>query len=167
MNDARIARARLEGNVKGQRWLEAVHTLADRVRRRAARGVGECAESQSHSSITTHQHANGRTKQKLYTSHTSHPLHYHARDVRHIPRSQTRIRVGTPRVNPGSEPVQPPRQTGVWTVADTQIQHIHTSTSPAIHRQSFHFDTEDTGPAYIHTRPETYQVPGTGTYATI
>ena len=51
MNDARIARARLEGNVKGQRWLEAVHTLADRVRRRAARGVGECAESQSHSFI--------------------------------------------------------------------------------------------------------------------
>ena len=28
------------------------------------------------------------------------------------------------RVNPGSEPVQPPRQAGVWTVADTQTQHI-------------------------------------------
>ena len=107
MNDARIARARLEGNVKGQRWLEAVHTLADRVRRRAARGVGECAESQSHSSITTHQHAKGHTWHKTFT--------------------------------PRTEP----------------------------HRQSFHFDTEDTGPAYIHTRPETYQVPGTGTYATI
>ena len=92
MNDARIARARLEGNVKGQRWLEAVHTLADRVRRRAARGVGECVESQSHS-FTAHQDAH--------------------------------------------------------------------------HPDKFHFDTEDTGPAYIHTRPETYQVPGTGTYATI
>ena len=44
--------------------------------------------------------------------------------MRCIPRSQTRIRVATPRVNPGSEPVQPHRQTGVWTVADTQTQHI-------------------------------------------
>jgi len=45
MNDARIARARIEGNVKGQRWLEAVHTMAERVRRRAAHGVGECARA--------------------------------------------------------------------------------------------------------------------------
>ena len=71
MNDARIARARLEGNVKGQRWLEAVHTLADRVRRRAARGVGECAEPQSHS-FTTHQHAKGHTKHKTFTPRTHH-----------------------------------------------------------------------------------------------
>ena len=28
------------------------------------------------------------------------------------------------RVNPGSEPVQPPRLTGVWTVADTHTTHI-------------------------------------------
>ena len=55
----------------------------------------------------THQHANGHTKQKLHTSHTSHPLHSHARDVRRIPRSQTRIRVATPRVNPGSERLNP------------------------------------------------------------
>ena len=48
MNDARIARARIEGNVKGQRWLEAVHTMAERVRRRAAHGVGECAEVRRH-----------------------------------------------------------------------------------------------------------------------
>ena len=48
-------------------------------------------------------------EQDIHTSHTSHPLHSHARDVRRIPRSQTRIRVITPRVNPGSEPVQPPR----------------------------------------------------------
>ena len=48
MNDARIARARIEGNVKGQRWLEAVHTMAERVRRRAAHGVGECAEMRRH-----------------------------------------------------------------------------------------------------------------------
>ena len=71
MNDARIARARLEGNVKGQRWLEAVHTLADRVRRRAARGVGECAEPQCHS-FTTHQHAKGHTKHKTFTPRTHH-----------------------------------------------------------------------------------------------
>ena len=44
--------------------------------------------------------------------------------MRRIPRSQTRFRVATPRVNPGSEPVQPPRLAGVWTVADTQTQHI-------------------------------------------
>ena len=29
-----------------------------------------------------------------------------------------------PRVNPGSEPVQPPHLAGGWTVADTQTQHI-------------------------------------------
>jgi len=32
-----------------------------------------------------------------------------------------------PRVNPGSEPVQPPRLTGVWTVSDTHTQHIQES----------------------------------------
>ena len=65
--------------------------------------------------------------QDIHTSHTSHPLHSHAHDVRCIPRSQTRIRVAIPRVNPGSDPVQPPRQTVVWTVADTRTQHIHTT----------------------------------------
>ena len=75
-------------------------------------------------SVVPHQHANDHTKQKLHTSHTSHSLHSHARDVRRIPRSQTRFRVATPRVNPGSEPVQPPRQTGVWTVEDTQTQSV-------------------------------------------
>ena len=40
----------------------------------------------------------------IHTSHTSHSLHSHARDVRRIPRSQTRFRVAIPRVNPGSEP---------------------------------------------------------------
>ena len=42
--------------------------------------------------------------QAIHTSHTSHSLHSHARDVRRIPRSQTRFRVAIPRVNPGSEP---------------------------------------------------------------
>jgi len=54
MNDARIARARIEGNVKGQRWLEVVHTMAERVRRRAAHGVGECAEMRRHFIEYTH-----------------------------------------------------------------------------------------------------------------
>ena len=72
-------------------------------------------------SFTTHQQSvNQSVKQKLHTSHsTSHSLHSHARDVQRVPRSQTRIRVAKPRVNPGSEPVQPPRLAGVWTVADT------------------------------------------------
>jgi len=39
-----------------------------------------------------------------------------ARDMQRVPRSQTRFRVAIPRVNPGSEPVQPPRLAGVWTV---------------------------------------------------
>ena len=30
-----------------------------------------------------------------------------------------------PRVNPGSEPVQPPRLTGVWTVAGTHTDSSH------------------------------------------
>ena len=42
--------------------------------------------------------------------------------MQRVPRSQTRIRVAIPRVNPGSEPVQPPRLAGVWTVADTQTE---------------------------------------------
>ena len=77
-------------------------------------------------SFTTHQQSvNQSVKQKLHTSHsTSHSLHSHARDVQRVPRSQTRIRVAKPRVNPGSEPVQPPRLAGVWTVADTQTRHI-------------------------------------------
>ena len=79
--------------------------------------------------FSTHQHANGHTKQKLHTSHTSHPLHSFScsRRVTHTALTDTdqRFRVAIPRVNPGSEPeVQPPRQTGVWTVADTQTQHI-------------------------------------------
>ena len=32
--------------------------------------------------------------------------------------------VAIPRVNPGSEPVQPPRLTGVWTVADTHTDMV-------------------------------------------
>ena len=61
--------------------------------------------------IHTHQHAHMITpKQDIHTSHTSRSLHSHARDVQRIPRSQTRFRVATPGVNPGSvEPVQPPR----------------------------------------------------------
>ena len=39
--------------------------------------------------------------------------------MQRVPRSQTRIRVAIPRVNPGSEPVRPPRLAGMWTVADT------------------------------------------------
>jgi hypothetical protein len=35
------------------------------------------------------------------TSHTSHSLHSHAREMQRVPRSQTRIRVAIPRVNPG------------------------------------------------------------------
>jgi hypothetical protein len=38
------------------------------------------------------------------TSHTLHSLHSYARDMQRVPRSQTRIRVAIPRVNPGSEP---------------------------------------------------------------
>ena len=56
---------------------------------------------------------------KVNTSHTLHSLHSYARDMQRVPRTQTRFRVAIPRVNPGSEPVQPPRLTGVWTVADT------------------------------------------------
>ena len=41
--------------------------------------------------------------------------------MRCIPRSQTRIRVATPRVNPGSDPVQPPRQTGAFTHSHVQV----------------------------------------------
>ena len=41
------------------------------------------------------------------TSHTSQSLHSHARDMERVPRSQTRFRVAIPRVNPGSESVQP------------------------------------------------------------
>jgi hypothetical protein len=59
-------------------------------------------------SFTTHQHAQRKLKyvKGQNTSHTSHSLHSHARDMQRVPRSQTRIRVAIPRVNPGSEPVQ-------------------------------------------------------------
>ena len=71
-------------------------------------------------SFTTHQHVQTQLKYvKVNTSHTLHSLHSYARDMQRVPRSQTRFRVAIPRVNPGSEPVQPPRLTGVWTVADT------------------------------------------------
>ena len=71
-------------------------------------------------SFTTHQHVQRKLKDvKVNTSHTLHSLHSYARDMQRVPRSQTRIRVAIPRVNPGSEPVQPPRLAGVWTVADT------------------------------------------------
>ena len=79
------------------------------------------------------QHTNTQTIKpsksfKPRTHHTRFILMLATCDVyREIPRSQTRFRVATPRVNPGSErsePVQPPHQTGVWTVADTQTQHI-------------------------------------------
>ena len=79
------------------------------------------------SSFTTHHHAKGHTKQKHHTSHTSHPLHSNARRrVTHTALTdtdQSRHTPGQPD-NRRSEPVQPPRQTGVWTVADTQTQHI-------------------------------------------
>ena len=72
-------------------------------------------------SFTTHQHVQRKLTyvKGKNTSHTSHSLHSHAREMQRVPRSQTRIRVAIPRVNPGSEPVQPPRLAGVWTVADT------------------------------------------------
>ena len=65
-------------------------------------------------SFTSHQHAQTELKSvKGSTSHTSQPLHSHARDMQRVPRSQTRIRSrhtpapgSTPRV---AEPVQPPR----------------------------------------------------------
>ena len=60
------------------------------------------------SSFTTHQHAKGHTKHKTFTPRTHHTRFIQMlADVRRVPRSQTRIRVATPRVNPGSEPVQP------------------------------------------------------------
>ena len=37
-------------------------------------------------------------------------------NMQRVPRSQTRIRVAIPRVNPGSEPVQPPHLAGGWWV---------------------------------------------------
>ena len=44
-------------------------------------------------SFTTHQHAQTELKSvKGNTSHTSQPLHSHARDMQRVPRSQTRIR---------------------------------------------------------------------------
>jgi hypothetical protein len=120
------------------RWRRGAHPWP-RMRRGRWTDVGSEVRKKKMSvnSFTTHQHANSHTKQKLHTSHTSHPLHSHAHDVRCIPRSQTRIRVATPRVNPSTPGLIPcnhlavPRQTGVWTVADTQTQHIHTNTSPA------------------------------------
>ena len=67
------------------------------------------------------------------TSHTSQSLHSQARDMQRVPRSQTRFRVAIPRVNPGSEPVQPPPRSspgswrgGVWTVADRRT-HKHST----------------------------------------
>ena len=73
--------------------------------------------------LTLSQHVQRKLKYMYVkgknTSHTSHSLHSHAREMQRVPRSQTRIRVAVPRVNPGSEPVQPPRLAGVWTVADT------------------------------------------------
>ena len=56
-------------------------------------------------------------KQKKSNSRINHYTGY----------TQTQFRVATPRVNPGSEPVQPPHLAGVWTVAETQTQHIHTT----------------------------------------
>ena len=81
------------------------------MRRREARESPACP-GRVHSFITPHSTNTQTFKNKtktIHTSHTSHPLHSHTRDVRRIPRSQTRIRVITPRVNPGSEPVQLPR----------------------------------------------------------
>ena len=80
-----------------------------------------CFIHSQHSMITTHQQVQRKLKyvKGKNTSHTSHSLHSHAREKQRVPRSQTRIRVAIPRVNPGSEPVQPPRLAGVWTVADT------------------------------------------------
>ena len=79
-------------------------------------------------SFTAHQHAQTKLKSvKGNTSHTSQSLHSHARDIQRTTRTaltdtvQSRHTPGRP---PGSEPVQPPRLAGVWTVADTQTQHI-------------------------------------------
>ena len=90
------------------------------MRRREARESPACP-GRVHSFITPHSTNTQTFKNKtiiiIHTSHTSHPLHSHTRDVRRIPRSQTRIRVITPRVNPGSEPVQLPRMAvacGPW-----------------------------------------------------
>ena len=77
-------------------------------------------------------------------------LHSHAHDVERVPRSQTRFRdcseslnlrviksePYTPGQPPGSEPVQPPRLAGVWTVADTQTQRKHVRPCPLVAGES-------------------------------
>ncbi len=61
-------------------------------------------------SFTTHQHAQTKLKPSVKVEHLAHvtgsqPLHSHARDMQRVPRSQTRIRVAIPQVNPGSQPI--------------------------------------------------------------
>ena len=95
-------------------------------------------------SFTTHQQSvNQSVKQKLHTSHsTSHSLHSHARDVQRVPRSQTRIRVAKPRVNPGSEPVQPPRLAAGWRVD----RGGHTNTTHTARSRGWRVDGGTTSP---------------------
>ena len=61
---------------------------------------------------------------KFSFRHRGHRTIHMLAIVQRVPRSQTRIIITMPRVNPGSEPVQPPHLAGGWTVADTQTQHI-------------------------------------------
>ena len=90
---------------------------ADTCRRRAE-NLSQHTNTQTVTPSTRHSHLAHHTRASFSCSRRA------TKGVRRIPRSQTRFRVATPRVNPGSEPVQPPRLAGVWTVADTQTQHI-------------------------------------------
>ena len=79
------------------------------------------------SGFTTHQHANNHTKQKTFTPRTHHTRFILMLATCDVYRAH---RHGSESPYPGSTPVQPPRLAGVWTVADTETQHIHAATSP-------------------------------------
>ena len=108
------------------RTAKASHTCRIAQRPKARIKASQYERDRAHEAHTL-THSRTREGQHLVHVHTRFILMRCSPEVERIPRSQTRIRVAIPRVNPGSEPVQPPRLTGVWTVADTHTTHITTT----------------------------------------
>ena len=97
--------------------------------------------------------ANDHTKHKTFTPRIHHARFNLMLATCDVPRAggaraltDTDLRVATPRVNPGSEPVQPPCQTGVWTPVD---RGGHTDTT-----HTYKFTTRTNTPPVSLTRSE-------------